>query len=131
MEEATTRQRWLLAVGLSLALVPSRLVDLSPGLTRTAGAPALEADPMQLVLAAPDLLAPALRLEAGPSFEPRAPRLEPAPRAPRLEPSLPAPLVAVRSVAEPPAWLLLGLSLASAASASRGMRRSPRWHPPR
>jgi hypothetical protein len=74
MEEATTRQRWLLAVGLALALVPSRLVDLSPGLPRTATAPTPEADPMQLVLAAPDLLTPALRLEAGPSFEPRAPR---------------------------------------------------------
>jgi len=133
MEEATTRQRWLLAAGLALALVPSRLVDLSPGLPRTparAAAPAEERDPARLTLATPDLVGAALRLEAGPSFEHPAAPPELSSRAPVLAPWLPAPKLAAH-VAEPPAWLLVALSLASAASVSRGTRRFPRWHRPR
>ncbi len=132
MDEATTRQRWLLAAGLVLALVPSRLADLSPGLPRAAraAAPAPAVDPMQLALVEPDLVGSALRLEVGPSFEHREALPEPSLRAPLLEPSLPVPLVAAH-VAEPHAGLLLGLSLASVASASRGRRRFPRWHRPR
>jgi hypothetical protein len=133
MEEATTRQRWLLAAGLALALVPSRLADLSPAFgPREARAPAaVEADPTRLALAAPDLVGSALRLEVGPRFEHREAPPEPSPGAPVVEPWTPAPLVAARAVAEPRVWWLLALSLASAASASRGTRRFPRWHRPR
>ena len=131
MEEATTRQRWLLALGLTLALVPSRLVDLSPGLPRAqelTATPAEETDPARLALAAPDLLGAALRLEVGPSFEhPPAPP-EPILRAPVAAPWRAAPKLAAHTVAEPPGWWLGALSLASAAGASRGTRRFPRWH---
>jgi len=129
MEEARKRQHWLLAAGLALALLPTRLVDVHPRLVARAEPPAPRAAAPELeplALTSPDLMAAALRVEVGPSFSPHPPPEPPAPRALAPEAGLRAPKLAKR-VAEPPLELLFGISLASAAGASRGRRRSPRW----
>jgi len=128
MTEARKRRRWLPAAGLALALVPSALFDLPPPVLATQLEPEAP-DPADLVITPPDLIAAALRVEVGPRFEER--EAAPAPRA-RLPvaPSMPlaAELTVVRRIPEPSSsWLAL-FSFASAAIASRGMRRCPRRH---
>src|SRR5262245_42551413 len=126
-EERTTRRRAWLAAGLALGLVPTRLVDLGRAHPPEPRAAAPEADPATLALAPPDLLGPALRLPFDAGFESRAapsePSLLPAPSL-DLEAT---PAFAAAHVPEPALRLLVALSLASAAGASRGTRRCPRW----
>jgi hypothetical protein len=128
-EEAEKRRSWLPAAALAVVLVPSALGAPPP--QRPSGTlapePLPEPDPTRLALAPRDLLADALRIEVGPGFEHRAAAPPPVSSPPPEPPSLlGGELVLAAAVPEPPAaWLAL-LSLASAAVASRGMRRCPR-----
>jgi hypothetical protein len=113
-----------------LALLPARLA-VSPGLTRSSEPAAFEAG--DLALAAPDLLGPALGLPLGPRLEDTAPAAaaSPPPDASTPDPlAVPAASFPAPTAVPEPAWLGL-LSLASAAAASRGRRRSPPRRPGR
>jgi len=129
--DAGKRRSLLPVAALALALVPTAL-GLPPhpeGPSTRAPETLPDPDPTRLALAPRELVAEALRVELEPRFEDLevapAPVSSPPPEAPPVLGPNPA---AASGVAEPPSiWLSL-LSLASAAVASGGRRRSPRPH---